>query len=376
MKISIESLGNHAVGVAHYKGKVCFVPYTAPGDEVLVDVIQSHKSYTVCRLIDILQASSLRSEPICPYYGKCGGCQLQHITYDAQCSAKEDILHNTVDRLYQDDVCIAPIVQSPDVMHYRNSVRLHRGRNRYGYYAPDSHLVIEIEQCSLLSEEINRWLSAIPDNDINRFNHMSIKNDNNGTLIADNRPGRLKYSVTKPVSFSVYADIKTFFQSNTEMIDEWLAVIHRMADIEEHHRILDVYSGTGIIGLSFAPFVQHVDGIEISNHAVNFARQAQHDNQFGNILWHVGSPERIIPTLKPWNTVILDPPRQGVKETVLTHLCRTFPERIIYVSCNHMTWARDAHILKKFGYIVKEVIPFDFFPQTYHFELVSLFERE
>ncbi len=377
MTVKIESVGHRAVGIARYHGKVCFVPYTVPGDTVLVEVVRQHSSYNQCRLITVIDASSLRRPPICRYYGRCGGCNLQHMTYDVQLKVKEIILRTTMKRLKQKNAVLSPIIPSPLEYNYRRSTRLHWGQTGYGYYEAQSRVVIEIDTCPLLCLTLNEYMESLktrltPKN--LRPPSIRITCNNRGDCVDDHFQGNdIEYRLDFPFEFSIFGDASTFFQSNMGNLRPWLETIHRLADIKPNERVLDLYCGSGTIGISFSKKAAHVSGLDINEKSIQYARMSATANELANTAWYAGSYVKLLPELGKWDVVILDPPRLGVRSEVLKVLCRTKPKRIIYVSCDHMTWARDAEILIQSGYSLGHTVPIDFFPQTFHFELVSQF---
>jgi len=398
--------GGDALG--RHEGKVIFVPYAIPGEEALVEIVEDKGRYARARLVEIISPSAQRLDPRCPHFGpgKCGGCQWQHIAYPAQLEFKAAVVGDQLARLGRLPDVPAKMkrpIPSASPWHYRNHVQFSVGDDdRLGFVATDGRRVETVEVCHLLHPLLEELLAAL-DLELPGLARLSLRVGVNtgdlmmifGThddlppalesdlpiscvlLLSDGTPVNLIGSnhITEVVTgrrFHISAT--SFFQVNTAAAEELVRVVGEYLSPAGHEVLLDAYCGVGTFALSLADQVGQVIGIEEDARAVADANL----NAAGlaNVEFMEGSVEALLPQLdRPIDLAVLDPPRQGCKPEALRALVELAPRRIVYVSCDPATLARDARKLADGGYQLVEVQPVDMFPQTYHIESMAMFEK-
>ncbi len=403
----------HLTGMAHggdalgrHEGKVIFVPYAIPGEEALVEIVEDKGSYARAQLVEILSPSPHRVDPPCPHFGpgKCGGCQWQHIAYPAQLEFKAVVVGDQLARLGRlPEVPVKPTIPSASPWHYRNHVQFTvNDDGRLGFVATDGRRVEPIEVCYLLHPLLEELFAAL-DLELPELVRLSLRAGvNTGDqmiifetqddeppalesnlpvscvlLLSDGTPVNLigNNYITEVVAGRTFRISATsFFQVNTTAAEELVQVVSEYLAPADDETLLDTYCGVGTFALSLADQVGHVIGIEEDAGAVADARL--NATELTNVEFIEGSVETFLPQLdRRIDLAVLDPPRQGCKPEALAALIELAPRRIVYVSCDPATLARDARRLADGGYQLVEVQPVDMFPQTYHIESVALFGR-
>ena len=396
--------GGDALG--RYEGKVIFVPYAIPGEEALVETVEDKGSYARAQLIEILSPSPHRVAPPCPHFGpgKCGGCQWQHIAYQAQLEFKAAVVRDQLARIgHLTDVSVKWTIPSASPWHYRNHVQFAVSDDgQLGFVATNGRRVETIEVCYLLHPFLEELFAAL-DLELPGLVRLSLRAGvNTGDqimifethddeppvlesdlpvscvlLLSDGTPVNLigNNYITEVVAgrrFRISAT--SFFQVNTAAAEELVRVVSEYLAPTGDETLLDAYCGVGTFALSLADKVGYVIGIEEDAGAVAHARL--NAAELADAEFIEGSVEAFLPQLdRRIDLAVLDPPRQGCKPEALTALIELAPRRIVYVSCDPATLARDARRLADGGYQLVEVQPVDMFPQTYHIESVALFGR-
>ncbi|MGA9349833.1 MAG: 23S rRNA (uracil(1939)-C(5))-methyltransferase RlmD [Anaerolineae bacterium] len=404
LRLTDMAHGGDALG--RCEGKVIFVPYTIPGEEALVEIVEDKGSYARARLVEVLSPSPHQVDPPCPHFGpgRCGGCQWQHIAYQAQMEFKAAVVGDQLARLGRlPDVPVKSTIPSASPWRYRNHVQFAVSDDgRLGFVATDGRRVETIEVCYLLHPLLEELFTAL-DLELPGLVRLSLRvGVNTGDqmiifethddeppalesdlpvscilLLSDGTPVNLIGSnyITEEVAgrrFRISAT--SFFQVNTAAAEELVRVVGEYLAPAGGEMLLDAYCGVGTFALSLADKVGHVIGIEEDAGAVADARL--NAAELANVEFIEGSVEALLPQLdRRIDLAMLDPPRQGCKPEALRALIELAPRRIVYVSCDPATLARDARKLVDGGYQLVEVQPVDMFPQTYHIESVALWER-
>jgi 23S rRNA (uracil1939-C5)-methyltransferase len=411
--LHVETMSHGPDAVARHEGRVVFVRGAAPGDVVDADVTERRASYTRAVLRSLRRAGAGRREPPCPYVGRCGGCQWQHLTYAAQLDAK---LRNLLDHLRRiggfDAPPVRPPVPAPEEWRYRHRINLRVQDRRLGFYRAESHELVEIETCHIAAAAVEhglgaarRWLDAL-DTRIRRLSLVASEAGgaialvaNAEGLFADRDDQRNRRAVADPaatgirgvvmfgrgwwrkwgdVSVSITVDgapiastAGEFTQVNPAANALLTATVLELAATGPDDDVLDLYCGNGNLAIPIARGGAHVLGIERSARAVADARANARRLGLDDCRFLSAAAERALPTLTAGpRVVILDPPRGGAA-AILPDLVRLHPERIVYVSCDPPTLARDLSALARRGYRLCAVQPIDVFPQTYHLEAVA-----
>ncbi|MGB9859591.1 MAG: 23S rRNA (uracil(1939)-C(5))-methyltransferase RlmD [Moorellaceae bacterium] len=422
LTLTITGCSHQGEGIGRTSsGQVVFVPYALPGEVVECVVTQTKKDYARGRLLEIHLPAAGRVEPPCKVYYTCGGCHLQHAAYPLQLEIKTRQVAEALSRLGKiQDFLLHPIMAMEEPWRYRHKVHLHpgiiEGAAALGLYREKSHQLLRIPDCLLLPRDmVEVWHileNQLPLSWLNYLQGVVLKKSQatgdqmvafwtrrwghpDRRLIAKLIPHRVSTVVQiksgresrvlagtgyiqerlGPLVFRLSAT--SFFQVNPSQAMELFQRAIAWAGLGGKETVVDVYSGTGTIALFAARQAHKVYGIEVLDEAVEDARiNAQH-NGLQNVFFLKGKAEEVLPKLiaqeKHIHVIILDPPRQGCQEKVLDAVATCRPHRVVYVSCNPATLARDAARLLFRGYRLAEVQPIDLFPQTHHVECVALF---
>ncbi len=395
--------GGQALG--RHEGRVVFVTGGIAGEEVAVEIVEEKKRYARARLIEVLSPSPHRVEPPCPHFGLCGGCQWQHIAYDAQLGFKRDIVRDQLARLAGlPDVPVHPVAGMADPWRYRNHVQLVPDvEGRLGYRQAETHRVVAIEECRLMHPLVDDLFAAL-DLDLPQLQRLSLRagvRTGDQLIIFETRDGQPpQLEIDVPVSCVFLTNdglpltligydyimervagreyrisAPSFFQVNTAQAERLVEMVAEDLSPAGDETLLDAYCGVGLFGLSLAGRVRRVIGVEGNPWAVADARFNAQD--VANVEVVEGAVEDVVAGLDESVTLaVADPPRQGLAPAVRAALGRLAPRRLAYVSCDPATLARDARALMEAGYRLRHVRPVDMFPQTYHVESVALWERE
>ncbi len=407
-ELHLTAMAHGGDALGRHEGKVIFVPYAMPGEEALVEIVEDKGRYARGRLVEILSPSPHRVDPPCPHFGpgKCGGCQWQHIAYPAQLEFKAAVVGDQLARLGRLPDVPAKMkrpIPSASPWHYRNHVQFSvNDDGRLGFVATDGRRVETIEVCYLLHPLLDELFAALDLElpglarlslraGVNTGDQMMIFETNDDLppalesdlpvscvlLLSDGTPVNLIGSnyVTEVVAGRTFRiSTASFFQVNTAAAEELVRVIGEYLAPAGDAVLLDAYCGVGTFALSLADKVGQVIGIEEDAGAVADARL--NVAELTNVEFIEGSVEAVLPQLdRRVDLAVLDPPRQGCKPDALRALIELAPRRIVYVSCDPATLARDARKLADGGYQLVEVQPVDMFPQTYHIESVALFGK-
>jgi 23S rRNA (uracil1939-C5)-methyltransferase len=388
-------------------GRAVFVSFGLPGERVRVRLVEEKKNFARGEIVEILQPSPDRITPKCKHFGECDGCHYQHLPYEKQLDAKTEILRDQLIRIGKmENPPVKPMVACPNPWNYRNHVQFHlTEEGKLGYVSPlpvgGGLGVREIAECHLPEPAINRlWtqLEFESETDVERVS-LRLGMDNDLMLVLESdSPGPPELEIEAGISIAhVYegntvvlagsdhilmrvlgrefkVSAASFFQVNTVMAGKMVGHLLDRLPISPTTTILDVYCGVGLFSAFLAPKCGRVIGIESSESACeDFAVNL---DEFDNVELYEDEAEAVIPHLeaKP-DIVLVDPPRAGLDKAVVDGILKLGPSLIAYVSCDPSTLARDAARLINGGYRLKEVMPFDLFPQTFHIESISLFER-
>ena len=402
--LTLHDLGYSGEAVGNYEGQVVFVPLGIPGETVRVELTEIHTHYARARLLEVLEPSPDRVTPRCPYFGLCGGCHWQHIAYPAQLRFKRELLLTQLRHLgKQPHPLVRPVIGMDDPWAYRNHVQLTMNpREGLGYQALRSHEVVAVDECWIihpLLEELWAALDVDPEGPPRVSLRAGVATGEQLILFEGDEDEPPELELDLPVS-CVYRNSQgaltilagnsfyherlagrtfrisapSFFQVNTLQTERMLEVLGEYLALQPHERLLDAYCGVGTFALSFAAQAAHVTGIESSPWSIDDALANRADQE--TVEFIQGNVEEVLPALSTsYDGVILDPPRAGCAPKALEALARCGASRIIYVSCNPATLARDIARLAALEYELVEVQPIDMFPQTYHLESVALLRR-
>ncbi len=438
VEITITAMSSEGSGIGRYEGLAVFVPLTAIGDKVSVKILKVKSNCAFGRLEEIITPSPDRIEPECPAFSKCGGCVYRHISYEAECKIKRQKVEDAVKRIGGVDLAAEELCFG-EPARYRNKAQYPVGADyTVGFYRSHSHDIIASGDCKLqpavfykISELFTRFIKeknlSVYDEEKGKglVRHLYIRfGEKTGeVMVAVVINGdRLPYSeqltellksniqnlktvvlnINKEKTnvilgtrcenlygdgyiFDVLCGVKvrinplSFYQVNRNMAERLYAKAREYAE-PAGKTVLDLYCGAGTIGLSMAREAKEIIGVEIIPEAVKDAEFNALENGIENAKFICADAAAAAASLKKEGSrpdvVILDPPRKGCAYELLRTVANDFaPERVVYVSCDPATLARDIKILSSFGYELKEYTPFDLFPRTHHVETVAKLER-
>jgi 23S rRNA (uracil1939-C5)-methyltransferase len=387
-------------------GRAVFVPFGLPGERVRVRLTEQKRNFARGELVEVLQASPQRIIPRCSHFGVCGGCHYQNLPYEEQLLAKTEILRDQLTRIGKiENPPVQQTVACPNPWNYRNYAQFHlTNAGKVGYAEAGTafaHGIIPITECHLPEASINSlWpqLEFEPGTNVKRVSLRAGTDDDLMLLIESDSPEPLELEIEAGISVTHIFEENTvviagnnhiaisilgrdfrvsaasFFQVNGIMAEKMVKHLLDSLPVSPSTTLLDVYCGVGLFSAFLVPKCERVIGIESSPSACeDFTFNL---DEFDNVELYEGSAEVVIPHLevKP-DVVLVDPPRAGLEKRVLDGILKLNPRAIAYVSCDPSTLARDAARLINGGYHLKDVKPFDLFPQTYHIESISLFDR-
>ena len=399
----ILRLNNEGEGICVVDNITTFVPYALTNEIVKVKIDNIYDNYAKGTLKEIIKKSNDRIEPICPYFYKCGGCNLMHLNYNKQLEFKKEKIESIFKKISNENIKVNNIYFDNN-LNYRNKITLKVDKNKIGYYKEKSNELIEIDNCFLVDNKINDvikniklFINKYQDNDIKELmirvidNKIMISLDNislnykdvfvdrfnylNSIYINNNLVYGEKVLIENINNFKFNISPKSFFQVNKNISK--LMYEKAVSYIDKSDITLDLYSGTGTITTLLSKKSKKVIGIEVIKDAVMDANENIKNNNITNIEFICDKVENKIDNLKKLNidNIVLDPPRSGSDRKTLKAILEINSKRIIYISCNPVTLARDYNILKE-KYIIKEINAFDMFPNTYHIESLMVLERK
>lgn len=367
MEVNIEKLDHFGRGICYIDGKICFVYNSLPGEVVDIDIIKETKSFIEANVLSIKKESKERIKPVCPYYGECGGCSLQHISYKLENQFKENKVKEILCRFggVSSDK-ILPVSYSNE-LEYRNKITLHGNGMNMGLYKENSHDIVPISSCKLVLPIINEMIPKVPN-----METCIIKASNDNKRIITSMDKDLL--LTSIGNYQFYQSISSFFQVNSSLTkDLYDEVLNYVQDIKPN-KVLDLYCGTGTIGIYVSQCCNSIFGVDYNPSNIEDANENKELNHVSNIYFICDKVENVIDSFKDFDLVIVDPPRSGLDSKTKEYLVKINPKTIIYVSCDPVTLARDIKDLSS-AYSTISVKPFNMFPRTSHCENVCLLER-
>ncbi len=404
IELTLFALAHGGEAIGRHEGRAIFVPYAIPGERVRVEIVEEAKRFARARLLEVLEPSPVRVEPPCPYFGACGGCHLQHIAYPVQAELKALVVLDQFQRIgkFENPPVLEPL---PDETgwDYRNHARFRTTADGHlGFLAAQSHQVVPVEDCLIVHPLVCQLCQSL-DMTLPEATWVEMRvGTATGDLMVvlqtdDDEPPVLEVdfplsvvqarsdgAVIPLIGLDYIMEIvngrefrisaTSFYQVNSAQAGELVELVLDALELKGYEKVLDAYCGIGLFTAFLAEQASYVTGIEAAHDAVADA----HHNLAGadNITVLEGLVEDVLPTLETaFDAVVLDPPRTGLELPALDALVAHQPERIVYVSCDPATLARDARRLVNGGYTLEWVQPVDLFPQTYHIECVALFTR-
>lgn len=440
--VHVEDLTHDGAGVAKVDGYPLFIHGALPGEDVQVHVLKTLKSYGFAKLLEIEHASPFRVTAPCPVFDTCGGCQIQHLSYEGQMTFKRKLVRDAITRIGKlPDVPVHPVKGMEDPWRYRNKSQIpfgtQNGRVVAGFYQTRSHDIADTDICLIQTPEADKIMNGLKKElhalGIEPYEEATHRGTLRHVVV---RKGRatgevMVVLITKKKKFpqaeravelirslvpevtSIIQNINTektnvifgeetltlwgkdaiedqigdvrfeisarsFYQINPVQTEVLYGQALDYAQLTGEETVIDAYCGIGTISLFLAKQAKFVMGVEIVPQAIEDAKQNAELNGFTNTLFEAGPAEQVIPRWykegRTADVLVVDPPRKGCDEQLLRTILKQQPKRVVYVSCNPATLARDLRILEDGGYRTKEVQPVDMFPQSTHCEAVAWLE--
>ncbi len=394
----IEKMVAGGYGLSRKDGKVYLVRGAYPGEDVDVKIEKDEKDFTIASVSKVNLPSKYRRKAICDHFGTCGGCEWMDLDYKFQLEYKKEIF---LDQMKRANLEISPSKLIPtSEYNYRNKVEFVIVNGKAGFFGRNSHRFVEIDKCHIISDNLNTLKREIKD--LRGFSHLVLRDgiEKKMAIFVSQKmteiPSSSAEEIISLISNSKIAlsghqkiikgrgylefkinDIvyrippKSFFQINYEgakvLADQVIAYA------QEGKNLADLYCGVGFFSLQLAKRFEKLAGIESSPSSIIEARKNANINGIRNIDFRIGKAANF--NLEGYSTIVVDPPRSGIDRETMKNILSAKPERLIYVSCDVSTFSRDARILVQKLYNIKDAVIVDLFPQTHHFEIVSLFER-
>jgi 23S rRNA (uracil1939-C5)-methyltransferase len=381
LRLTLGPIANRGATIARTEdGLVVFVHFGVPGEEVIAEVFKAKKDHVEARVVEVLRGAPERVQPRCEYFGSCGGCNFQHLPYERQLALKREIVVETLARVGGlRDVPVRETIAAPTPWFYRNQARFSTNRwGEVGFTRRGTHYVLPIRTCYILQPPLRNLLPALAGRGAGLHQIVARCGVRTGDLlVAPNLADRgvqidaSSDSLNERVageSFSISPS--SFFQVNTEQAERMVELAAERLDLQAHDVLADLYAGVGFFSKIFARRCARVEAVEISGLAAVDARR----NLAGleNVTYHLGPTEDVLPAIETRpNKVLLDPSREGCAPAAIDAMLALKAERIVYISCDAATLARDLARLVAGGATLHEVQPLDMFPQTYHIECIA-----
>lgn len=397
-KVEVTKLDHQGRGIAKINDKIIFIPNALPEETVDVDIILEKKKYYEGIIKEIINASDKRIKSICPYFEECGGCQFLNMNYQDSLYYKQNKVEEIMNKYLGIKIKINNIVACDNNLYYRNKTTF-QVKNDIGFFKEKTNTLIPVDKCYISDIKINVIYKAIKDN-INLTNVKQViiratKNTLESMVIfktnnyIDNKKiidilkkkvdsiyinDELIYGKGKIIenlcNKNFYISPSSFFQVNTLQAEKLYNKAIAYADIKKEDTVLDLYCGTGTIGIVASDKAKKVIGIELNKEAIKDANENKKLNNINNIEFYAGDVGKILNknNYKP-DIIIVDPPRVGLDSLALAQILNIRPKKLVYVSCDLMTLARDLKLLSN-DYDILELTPVDMFPYTAHVESV------
>lgn len=342
-------------GLARYEGLVIFVPFSAPLDQLEVEIVKRHKSYAEAKIISIEKESPIRIKPHCPYFEKCGGCNLQMMSVEAQEKSKQSFLIDMATALKVEKGRVLPLEGSPKSLRYRNRIQLHQKGKEVGYHQKKSNKIINIEDCLIADESLTKKIEELKKENSTQRLELALNTENQVVVRkkGSKNPKDLFFSqVNEGVNQKIIQSLTEKFKGLNP----------------KPTSILDLYAGSGNLSNTLSETLGsfQVVAVELSSEAVKKGKKLQSKTKFEC----ASVSDFLVANTHKFDLVIIDPPREGLKGVDFKQIFKTQAQNIFYLSCNISTLSRDLENFSE-DYEVKSLQGFDMFPQTDHLEVLA-----
>ncbi|MBI5880309.1 MAG: class I SAM-dependent RNA methyltransferase [Chloroflexi bacterium] len=407
MRVQFSAMAFGGEAIARHEGRAIFVPFAVPGDDAEIEIVEDRGRFARGRLVNLITPAPERIAPRCKYFGACGGCHYQHMPYAQQLETKTQIVRDQLARIGGiADAQVHATIGADDPWHYRNHIQFHVAPDgKLGFMAARTNEVVPVDECHILARPIETlWRELeleLPDLDEVILRASAGTGERLAALCLASTEA-LEVEIDLPVNCVLLLEdgsdvvlsgddyfreqlagrayrvsAESFFQVNTPQAERLVQMVVERALASgdpAQMTVLDAYCGVGVFALTLAGSVAHVTGIESAPSAVRDALVNTGDAT--NVQIVEGAVEDVLPELtERFDVIVLDPPREGCAPEVLDAIAAHDIRRIVYVSCDPSTLARDVKRLGGKGYQLTDVQPLDMFPQTFHIETIAVLER-
>ena len=384
LELTLSAWGRLGEALAYWNDREVFVSGGIPGEEVVAEIVAIRRKYIAAKVVQVTKASPARIDAPCQYYGACSGCQWQHVSYEAQLSAKQD---RVIDSLFRVggfiNPNVLPVLPSPDQLGYRNHARFTiKEHGSLGFVNRETHRFVKIDTCMLMHPGINKLLGDLQGH-CSETTQLSIRaGEDTGDYLV--QPTLKSTDITIVTGQKHYRDSiqgvefrvasPSFFQVNNKQASNMALVVKDALNLKGTEVLLDAYAGVGTFAILLAPYASKVIAIEESSAAVADAKVNAENTH--NVEFILGKTEEVLGDLDSVpDAVVLDPPRAGCQSPAIDSLLRLYPENVVYVSCDPDTLARDLKMLCSGAYSIDSIQPLDMFPQTHHVENIVILKK-
>lgn len=396
--VSIKSLDDFGNGIAYIDNKIAFIPNTLPNEVVDISITKETKKYYEAKVINYIKLSDKRIKPICPYYEKCGGCSILHMSYNDAINYKCDKVKNILNKFASITNNIE-IIKNDIPLNYRNKIELKIENNLWGYYNSKTHELISIEECRLAKTSINNVIKykeyiKIYNGSITiRSNYndeiiLSIKTENKYEIDINSLKTKIKlvglvvndkliygesFFIEKVKDKFFKVNYNSFFQVNLNIATKMINILNKNSDGDN---LLDLYCGVGFLGQSLSNKYKKIYGIEINENSILDAIKNSKINNINNTYYLCGNSSKLIDKINDnIDTIIIDPPRNGLVKSMFDDIEKIKSKKIMYISCDPISLSRDLNQLKK-HYNINKIYILDMFSNTYHIETICILKRK
>lgn len=401
----ITGYGYDGEGVCRQNGKVCFVKYALKDEEIKFKIVKENSSFCVGKLLEVLNPSVLREEPLCPYFGVCGGCAYQHTSYANEIDIKKDLLAGQLRKInFTNEIEVIPSHMS---YGYRNKIRLFVEGNKIGYKKHSDSEVCDIEKCLIADEKINNVVEKIrmfisSHNIFDVYSEIVIRSEDNCLInfimkknkdinyqglylllsgdvgIYQTFEGKSEHKMGLKFLLVDDAGIKCEYGiSSFHQVNKYIAPLlyKKVCENTIGDTIINCYSGGGLLSCKLAEKFKRVIGIELGNQEHAEAEKMKENNNIFNLVNIHGDCAAVLPSIEEnIDTIIIDPPRAGISDVVANTINSLNCRRLIYVSCNSATLVRDLGKLTNF--VCNKVFLYDMFARTGEYEILAVVDRK
>lgn len=393
MQYKIEKLDNFGRGISHINNKIVFISNALEDEVVDATTTYSNKKFDEAKVNEIIEVSRMRIKPICPYFDICGGCNLLHMNYDDQLKFKYNKVKDIIFKYLKENIKVNDVIYS-NQFNYRNKASF-EVKEKLCYKMRKSTNLVDINYCYLLDKNINDIVHVLNNLNLKNINNITIRTGEEDIMvIISGNPtqeiidalkekarsiyvnDKLVYGrsniVSKIGNYEFFVSDKSFFQVNKYNVKKLYDKVLEYAELTGNENILDLYCGTGTIGIYLSKYAKSVIGIEVNEQAIFDANVNKNKNNIENISFICDTTSNINNIVNnDFDVIIVDPPRSGLDKNTINFLINSKAKRVVYVSCDIMTLVRDLNILKQ-DYDIREITPVDMFPNTYHVECVCV----